>query len=113
MLRTAMLPCLGSQLQNQVLEFNGVDPQMSTDNRWKSACVELVCPFIKGMDWKCRLKVQDIHDTLYFEPCNFTLNPFQDFELTCFKREQKRVCNYRLFKLFNPLLKLFNVNLLR
>ena len=44
---------------------------------------------IKGMDWKRRLKLHDIHDTLYFEPCNFTLNPFQNFVLTYFKPEQK------------------------
>ena len=55
---------------------------------------------IKGMDWKRRLKLHDIHDTFYFEPCNFTLNPLQDFVLTYFKPEQKRVCNYQLFKLF-------------
>ena len=26
------------------------------------------------MDWKRRLKLHDIRDTLYFKPCNFTLN---------------------------------------
>ena len=52
------------------------------------------------MDWKHRLKLHDIRDTFYFEPCNFTLNPLQDFVLTYFKPEQKRVCNYRLFRLF-------------
>ena len=34
------------------------------------------------------------------EPCNFTLNTFQDFVFTYFKQEQKCECNYRLLKLF-------------
>ena len=32
-----------------------------------------------------------VRDTLYFEPCNFTLNRFQEFVL---QREQKCGCNY-------------------
>ncbi len=44
----------------------------------------------KGMDWKRRLKLHEIRDTFYFEACNFTLNPLQDFVLTYFKPEQKR-----------------------
>jgi hypothetical protein len=37
---------------------------------------------IKGMDWKRTLKLHNIRDTLYVEPCNFTLNPSQDSVLT-------------------------------
>ena len=37
------------------------------------------------------------------EPCNFTLNTFQDFVFTCFKQEQKCECNYRLLKLFREI----------
>ena len=35
-----------------------------------------------------------------WEPCNFTLNTFQDFVFTYSKQEQKCECNYRLLKLF-------------
>ena len=37
---------------------------------------------IKDMDWKRKLKLRDIRDTLYFKPCNFTLNTLEDFVLT-------------------------------
>ena len=43
------------------------------------------------MELKRTLKLHDIRDTLYFEPSNFTLNPFQDFDSTYFKPEQKCV----------------------
>ena len=42
------------------------------------------------------------------EPCNFTLNTFQDSILTYFKQEQKCVCNYRLLKLFKEMNKAEN-----
>ena len=37
------------------------------------------------------------------EPCNFTLNTFQDFVFTYFKQEQKYECNYRLLKPFREI----------
>ena len=37
------------------------------------------------------------------EPCNFTLNTFQDFVFTYFKQEQKCEWNYRLLKLFREI----------
>ena len=37
------------------------------------------------------------------EPCNFTLNAFQDFVFTYFKQEQKCEWNYRLLKLFRQI----------
>ena len=61
----------------------------------------------KGMDWKRRLKLHDIRDTFYFEPCNFTLSPLQDFVLIYYKPEQKRVCNYRLLRPLNVFITLF------
>ena len=35
------------------------------------------------------IKLHNIRYAFYLEPCNFTLNPFQDFVLTSFKPEQK------------------------
>ena len=37
------------------------------------------------------------------EPCNFTLNTFQDFVFTYFKQEQKCEWNYGLLKLFREI----------
>ena len=37
------------------------------------------------------------------EPCNFTLNTFQNSVFTYFKQEQKCECNYRLLKLFREI----------
>ena len=46
------------------------------------------------------------------EPCNFTLNTFQDFVFTYFKQEQKCECNYRLLKLFRGINKAENHHLM-
>ena len=46
------------------------------------------------------------------EPCNFTLNTFQDSVFTYFKQEQKCECNYRLLKLFREINKAENHHLM-
>ena len=55
-----------------------------------------------GLETQAKLYATSvIHFTL--EPCNFTLNTFQDFVFTYFKQEQKCECNYRLLKLFREI----------
>ena len=46
------------------------------------------------------------------EPCNFTLNTFQDSVFTYFKQEQECECNYRLLKLFREINKAENHHLM-
>ena len=46
------------------------------------------------------------------EPCNFTLNTFQNSVFTYFKQEQKCECNYRLLKLFREINKAENHHLM-
>ena len=46
------------------------------------------------------------------EPCNFTLNAFQDSVFTYFKQEQKCECNYRLLKRFREINKAENHHLM-
>ena len=46
------------------------------------------------------------------EPCNFTLNTFQDFVFTYFKQEQKCEWNYGLLKLFREINKAENHHLM-
>ena len=46
------------------------------------------------------------------EPCNFTLNTFQDFVFTYFKQEQKCEWNYGLLKLFREINKPENHHLM-
>ena len=46
------------------------------------------------------------------EPCNFTLNTFQDSVFTYFKQEQKCERNYRLLKLFRAINKAENHHLM-
>ena len=46
------------------------------------------------------------------EPCNFTLNTFQDFVFTYFKKEQKCEWNYGLLKLFREIHKPENHHLM-
>ena len=54
------------------------------------------------MAWKRRLKrYNHIRDTaIILEPCNFTLNIFQDFVFTYSEQERQYLCNYRLFRPF-------------
>ena len=50
------------------------------------------------MDWKRYLILRDILDTLYFKPCDFTLNTLEDFVLTY--REQEDKCCTMLHKCY-------------
>ena len=43
----------------------------------------------------------DIRDTLYFEPCNITFNPYQDFVFTYFKLTTEMSMQLSTFQTFS------------